>query len=72
MVYANYLLQQKTIKLQHLFQNADYYLNDKNIKNAGDFIIQGYFKNRNILSNEKECQDENIDNVQNFRYKILK
>ena len=47
------------------------YLNDKNIINPGNFIENGYFKNRNVLCNELECINENIGNVQNFRYDIL-
>ena len=48
------------------------YLSDFNIKNIEDFIIKGYFKNRNELCKEEICKDENNGNIQNFKYNILK
>lgn len=47
------------------------YIKDNKINSIEDFIINGYFKNRNVLCNEEICIKENVGNIQNFSYNVL-
>ena len=47
------------------------HINDSNIKTIDDFIVKGYFKDRNVLCKEEICVSENVDSVQTFKYNII-
>lgn len=67
--FANILIENKFTP--PFLELTEDHINDKNIKSINDFILKGYFKNRNILCNEEICISENVGSVQTFKYKIL-